>query len=304
MHSIASMIVNRAVALVILSLIVGILVHDAIIDMIFPLLPLFLVGMMLSAGLMLSDIGKGIKPFKLTVIILLQYIASALLGLVSALLLLEDEELILGQVLHGSMPSEQTIPVWVRLANGNLALSVSVLALSTLVSPLLSPAMMYMLVGRMVEMNYVGMMVALLATVILPLLIGYAIRRKVRSVDRYDTVYQASSILSALPTVMVIGAVGYTLASDPLMLVYASTASLLHLASTLALAFYTVRVMGWRMDDGMVLIYNTSMKEFTVTLSIVSSMGLNPMVGLPAALYGMMHMITAPILARYFKKIK
>ncbi len=304
MHSIASMIVNRAVALVILSLIVGILVHDAIIDMIFPLLPLFLVGMMLSAGLMLSDIGKGIKPFKLTVIILLQYIASALLGLVSALLLLEDEELILGQVLHGSMPSEQTIPVWVRLANGNLALSVSVLALSTLVSPLLSPAMMYMLVGRMVEMNYVGMMVALLATVILPLLIGYAIRRKVRSVDRYDTVYQASSILSALPTVMVIGAVGYTLASDPLMLVYASTASLLHLASTLALAFYTVRVMGWRMDDGMVLIYNTSMKEFTVTLSIVSSMGVNLPLGLPAVLYGMMHMITAPILARYFKKIK
>ncbi len=302
MHSIASMIVNRAVVLVILSLIIGILVHDAIIDMIFPLLPLFLVGMMLSAGLMLSDIRKGIKPFKLTVIILLQYIASALLGLVSALLLLEDEELILGQVLHGSMPSEQTIPVWVRLANGNLALSVSVLALSTLVSPLLSPAMVYMLVGRMVEMNYVGMIVALLATVILPLLIGYAVRRKVRSADRYETVYQASSILSALPTVMVIGAVGYTLASDPLMLVYASTASLLHLASTLALAFYTVRVMGWRMDDDMVLIYNTSMKEFTVTLSIVGSMGLSPMVGLPAALYGMMHMITAPILARYFKK--
>ncbi len=304
MHSIASLIVNRAVVLVILSLIVGILVHDAIIDMIFPLLPLFLVGMMLSAGLMLSDIRKGIKPFKLTVIILLQYIASALLGLVSALLLLEDEELILGQVLHGSMPSEQTIPVWVRLANGNLALSVSVLALSTLVSPLLSPAMVYMLVGRMVEMNYVGMVVTLLATVILPLLIGYAVRRKVRSADRYDTVYQASSILSALPTVMAIGAVGYTLASDPSMLVYASNASLLHLASTLALAFYTVRVMGWRMDDGMVLIYNTSMKEFTVTLSIVSSMGLSPMVGLPAALYGMMHMITAPILARYFKKIK
>jgi hypothetical protein len=42
------------------------------------------------------------------------------------------------------------------------------------------------------------------------------------------------------------------------------------------------------------------MKEFTVTLSILSSMGLSPIIGLPAALYGIMHMVAAPIIARYF----
>jgi hypothetical protein len=40
------------------------------------------------------------------------------------------------------------------------------------------------------------------------------------------------------------------------------------------------------------------MKEFTVTLGVIAATGLNPEVGVPAALYGMMHMAAAPIIAR------
>jgi predicted Na+-dependent transporter len=100
---------------------------------------------------------------------------------------------------------------------------------------------------------------------------------------------------------MVIGALAYTLASaTSLILVSAFLASLIHLISTLALGFYIRKALAWDEHDGVVLIYNISMKEFTVTLSILSSMGLSPIIGLPAALYGIMHMVAAPIIARYF----
>jgi BASS family bile acid:Na+ symporter len=303
-YNIISVIVNKAIIFVIASLILGITVPSIVISNLFPLLPLFLIGMMFSSGLMLSIhdiVSKGFKPSRLAVIIPLQYIASTLFGFISAYLLIGREDLIFGQVLHGSMPSEQTIPVWVKLANGNIALSISILALSTSLSPLVSPAIVYVLVGKMVEVDYVDMMLSLLITVLLPLALGSIIRSKVSIVRRYDELYQASSILSALPTVMVIGALAYTLASaTALILVSAFLASLIHLISTLALGFYIQKALAWDEHDGVVLIYNISMKEFTVTLSILSSMGLSPIIGLPAALYGIMHMVAAPIIARYF----
>ncbi len=295
--------IDISLSLIIISLIIGILFSPYIIGLL-SILWIFLIGMMLSASLMVSIndiIRKGLKISRLGMIIPLQYIGSAAIGYILAYMLYNDANLLFGQVLHASMPSEQTIPVWVRLASGNLALSISALSLSTLLSPLLSPLMVYIFVRESIEIDYLGIISSLVITVIIPVIIGSTIRSKIRKSRMYDHIYEISSLIFALPTVMIIGALAASFISYEYLLTTILLATFLHLISTILMGFYVSKALRWDKQDRPIMVYNLSMKEFTITLSIISMMNMDHLIGLPAAIYGILHIIAAPILARFMR---
>lgn len=309
---IARAIVEKATILVIVAIIVGILFSGLVLEHLMPLIPLFLVGMMGSAGLMISfkDLFKsGIKPSRLSVIISSQYIVSVVIGFILAviffIMIIDAPNLALGQVLHGAMPSEQTTPVWIRLAGGNVALGITTLIISTFASPFASPALVFAFAGTWIEFDYYAMFLSMILVVLIPVLAGSFIRTiKTQSISKHDHIYHATSTLFALPTIVIIGALAASfIYSQPFMLlVLAVMASSIHFGSTLFSGFVIPKVLRWEFPDVPVSVYNLSMKEFTVTLSVIAATGLNPEVGVPAALYGIMHMATAPIIARYMRR--
>lgn len=308
MKSISSFIIEHAIILVIASIVIGIIFNGFILKYVLPIITLFLVGMMLSAGLMIKIKQlKSIKYKQLLALIPAQYILSSAIGFILALvffnILTEAPELALGQILHGSMPTEQTTPVWIKLSNGNLAFGIMTLIVSTLVSPFLAPSMTFIFAREWVSIDYASMLLTLIITVLLPVLIGSVLRAKVAIIERYNNIYTATSTLSALPTIMIVGALAFTFMLESLeSLVFAIIASAIHFSSTIFLGFLIPKMLRWERRDIPVSVYNLSMKEFSVTLGVIASMGLSKEVGIPAAVYGMMHMALAPILARYLRK--
>lgn len=311
-EKISNIIIEKASILVIISIIVGVSLSSLVLQYLLPLIPIFLAGMMISAGLMIGFkdyLRSGIKPSRISVIISSQYILSVLIGYVLALIffniLLNEPNLALGQVLHASMPSEQTIPVWIKLAGGNVALGITTLVISTLVSPFASPALVFAFAGAWVQIDYLAIFISLILTVLTPVLVGSFIRsRRTKTITKHDHVYPAMSTMFALPTVVIIGALAYSFLSSQLMevLSFAIIASSIHFGSTILIGLAIPKVLHWHYSDQTVSVYNLSMKEFTVTLGVIAATGLNPEVGVPAALYGIMHMATAPIIARYLQK--
>lgn len=271
-------------------------------------IPIFLAGMMGSAGLMITLKGlfkSGLKPSRISIMLSSQFVLSASVGFAVALLffgvLADLPDLALGQVLHGAMPSEQTIPVWIKLAGGNAALGITTLMLSAIASPFASPVLVLAFAGTWVELDFALMFGSMLITVLVPVIAGSAIRSaKPEVVSKHDQSFSASSILFALPTVAIIGALATSfLSAQPWqVLILAVSASLVHFAVTLAAGWSIPRVLRWGRADTSVSIYNLSMREFTVTLGVIAATGLNPEVGVPAALYGIMHMAAAPIIAK------
>ncbi|GBC74666.1 hypothetical protein HRbin05_00711 [archaeon HR05] len=305
---ISKLIVRRAVWLVLCSLVLGIFFSNISLAYLLPLIPVFLAGMMGSAGLMITmrDLFRsGIKVSKISIILASQFILSTSVGFILALIffnVISDlPNLALGQVLHGAMPSEQTTPVWIRLTGGNTALGIATLILSTIASPFVSPVMVLLFAGRWVNLEYMLMFESLLLSVMLPVVVGSFIRSKYNAMARYDNVFSAASILFALPTVAIVGALAASFLSlQPLSIVLlAVIASLAHFVSTLLAGLAISKVLRWDALDTPVSIYNLSMKEFTVTLGVITMTGLEPEVGVPASIYGMMHMASAPIIARW-----
>ena len=300
-----SIVIDNSIIFVIIALIIGVIEDKFIITYIYPLLPLFLIGMMLSAGLMVP-----IYKFKYTnlkrllIIIHAQYILSTLTAYMLSLIFYNDmRELALGQILHASMPSEQTLPVWIKVANGNLVLGITTLIVSTMLSPFISPPLVYIFSEHWIRIDYHSIFIFLITIVLLPIISGSILRTKISYIAKHDNIYTFTSILCALPTIMIISSLISIFLKVSLQLIIITViVSTLHLIITLLLGFIIPKVLKWDKNDLIVSVYNLSMKEFSVTLSIIVNAGLVNDVGLPASLYGIMHMSIAPLLARVFRK--
>ena len=83
-----------------------------------------------------------------------------------------DEALALGVVLVGCCPGGTASNVITYLAKGDLALSVGMTGVSTLLAPFMTPLLTWALAGKSVNVNVVGMLLSILWVVILPIVIG------------------------------------------------------------------------------------------------------------------------------------
>ncbi|MDI9870754.1 bile acid:sodium symporter family protein [Flectobacillus roseus] len=80
-----------------------------------------------------------------------------------------DPEIAAGIILIGSCSSGLASNVMVYLAKGNLVLSVVVTAMATLAAPFLTPLLMKLLAGTLIEVAFVGMMMEIIKIVLIPI---------------------------------------------------------------------------------------------------------------------------------------
>ena len=87
-----------------------------------------------------------------------------------------DEALALGVVLVGCCPGGTASNVITYLAKGDLALSVGMTGVSTLLAPLLTPLLTWALAGKSVDVDVLSMFLSILLVVILPIVIGLCVK--------------------------------------------------------------------------------------------------------------------------------
>ena len=115
------------------------------------------------------------------------------------------KELALGVILVGCCPGGTASNVITYLAKGDLALSVGMTATSTLLAPVLTPLLVLLLAGTMVDVDTVGMLKSIVYVVIAPIIVGLLCQRF--SPQKTKSVVPALPALSALAIAMVVGIV-------------------------------------------------------------------------------------------------
>ena len=88
-----------------------------------------------------------------------------------------DEALTVGVILVGCCPGGTASNVMTYLAKGDLALSVGMTGVSTLLAPFLTPALTLFLAGKTVDVDALGMFIGILWVVILPICLGLVAKR-------------------------------------------------------------------------------------------------------------------------------
>lgn len=89
-------------------------------------------------------------------------------------------ELTLGMVLLGASPGGISSNVITYLAKGNVALSVTMTAVSTLLAPVMTPLMVYLYARETVDVDYFKMFLSIINTVVVPVALGLIVNIMLR----------------------------------------------------------------------------------------------------------------------------
>ena len=88
-----------------------------------------------------------------------------------------DDALLVGVILVGTCPGGTSSNVITYLSKGDVALSVGMTSVSTLLAPLLTPALTYLLLRQTVSVDLAAMFMSIVKVVILPIAAGFVINK-------------------------------------------------------------------------------------------------------------------------------
>jgi BASS family bile acid:Na+ symporter len=164
-------------------------------EVINPLLGVIMFGMGLT--LTLPDFRLVVtRPLPVVLGVVAQYAFMPLLGLAVSVALQLPAELAAGVILVGCAPGGTASNVVTYLAKGDVALSVTMTSVSTLLAPLLTPLLTLWLAGQYMPVDGVGMAISIVQIVLVPVALGLLVRMLLPGLTR--------RALPALPWVSVI----------------------------------------------------------------------------------------------------
>lgn len=165
--------------------------------LIVPLIQIIMFGM--GTTLSVADFTRVFKmPWPVFVGMVLQFSIMPLTGFTIATLFGFKPAIAAGLVLIGSCPGGVASNLMAYLANGDVALSVTMTSCSTLMSPVMTPFMMKTLAGQLVPVNFVAMMLSILNMIIVPVLAGLVANRILYSDRRWAGHRGPLSLISLL----------------------------------------------------------------------------------------------------------
>ncbi len=140
--------------------------------LIIPLLQIIMFGM--GSQMSLNDFTGVIKMPKGVIIgVGAHYLIMPLVAFAISKIFNFPPEIAAGIILIGCVPSGLASNVMSYIAHANLALAVSIGAISTLISPFVTPLLMKLLGGQYIEVNFWSMMLDILNMIILPIVAGF-----------------------------------------------------------------------------------------------------------------------------------
>jgi len=104
-------------------------------------------------------------------------------------------EIAVGLILTGAAPGAMSSNVLSYIAKADAAYSVSLTTVTTLLCPVLTPGLTFLLAGSMLEIPFLDMVVSVMKMVIVPLFVGFGVRHYLKErIDRILPVFPAISI--------------------------------------------------------------------------------------------------------------
>ena len=211
-----------------------------------------------------------------------------------------DEALALGVVLVGCCPGGTASNVITYLAKGDLALSVGMTGVSTLLAPFMTPFLTWALAGKSVNVDVVGMLLSILWVVILPIVIGLVVKWIWPKFTEQATDYLPafSSVAIAFIVSIVIAANANKLMAGGLMIVMVV---ILHNLCGLSLGYLIGQLLGLSDPKRRAISIEVGMQNSGLASSLATiHFAAYPLATIPGAIFSVWHNISGALVARIY----
>ena len=208
----------------------------------------------------------------------------------------------MGVVLVGCCPGGTASNVITYLAHGDLALSVGMTGVSTLLAPVLTPLLVLLLAGKTVDVDVVGMLLSILWVVILPIGAGLLVKRLWPRQTTAATAYlpALSSLAICAIVLIVISASAAKLLSSDLIVILVV---MLHNVGGLAVGYVIGTLLGMPAAKRKAVSIEVGMQNSGLASSLATlHFAAYPMATIPGAVFSVWHNISGAIVARIYAR--
>ncbi len=213
-----------------------------------------------------------------------------------------DEALALGVVLVGCCPGGTASNVITYLAKGDLALSVGMTGVSTLLAPFLTPLLTWALAGKSVDVNVASMFLSILWVVILPIVVGLLVKWMWPKFTEktIDYLPAFSSIAIALIVAIIISANATKLLAGGLLIVIVV---MLHNICGLSLGYAIGRLLRLSDSKKRAISIEVGMQNSGLASSLATiHFAAYPLATIPGAIFSVWHNISGAAVAYLYRK--
>ncbi len=266
--------------------------------LIIPLLQIIMFGM--GTELSLKDFANVVRmPKGIIVGVVFHYLIMPLVGFTIASMFHFPSEIAAGIILVGCCPSGLASNVMAYLARANLALSVSVTTVSTLLAPFLTPLLLQWLGGSFVQIDFWAMVWDITKIVIIPIIAGlafhYLMRGRFSWLDKVMPVISMAGIALIL-AIMVAAGRDNLLEVGALLLV----ATLLHNVAGFFLGYWSARLLRFNERDARTISLEVGMQNAGLATGLALTMGKIATAGLAPAIFGPVMNVNGSCLASWW----
>ena len=240
------------------------------------------------------------RPLEILVGISAQYVVMPFLGFILALAFGTSPLIAAGVVLVGSCPGGTASNVITYLARGDLALSVTLTSVSTLLCPFLLPALMYVYAGRWIDVPMTDLFISALQIVLLPVLLGVISRRMLGR--KLEAVLPFLPSVSSLVIALVVGII-VALNAESIKTIGAVVLLIviIHNALGLACGYLIAKALGFGESSARAISIEVGMQNSGLAAAL-SQLHFGYLSALPAALFSIWHNISGGAIAWLWRR--
>ncbi|MBY9081394.1 bile acid:sodium symporter family protein [Paenibacillus sp. HN-1] len=177
-----------------------------------------------------------------------------------------DPYTITGLILGAVIPTGVSSFVWVSIYRGNIAMTLSIILIDTLLAPFIVPGILSVLVGADVHLDVIAMMKSLLWMIVAPSLLGMLLNEWTKGsiAPVWGPRFNPLSKLCMAAVVMINGSVVAPYLTNFNWKLLGLAALIIGLFATgYSLCFLFARMLGWNEGDQVALIFNGGMRNIS-----------------------------------------
>lgn len=214
-----------------------------------------------------------------------------------AVLLHLSPDLALGVILVGCCPGGTASNVITYIAGGDVPLSVGMTIVSTLIAPLMTPFLVYVLAGAWVEVSFFAMVISVVKVILIPVLLGILIRSLFGK-----QIQKISDVLPLISVVSIVMIISGIVANNNEKIVSCGLLVLgvvmLHNLCGMGIGLALANVFHVEYNKATAIAIEVAMQNSGLAVSLATAnFAANPLATLPGAIFSVWHNISGSVFA-------
>lgn len=226
-----------------------------------------------------------------------QFFIMPFLAFVLATLFQLDPALTAGVILVGTCPGGTSSNVITFMSRGDVALSVTMTSVSTVLAPVLTPFITYLLIGAKIAFDPVGMFISIVQIVIVPICLGVAVRTFLPKLAEVATDYMPA-VSSFAISFIIAGVIGGSKAAIIANVGIILLVVVLHNCLGYAMGFAAAKMCGLSWKKAVALSIEVGMQNSGLAVGLAKAhFAAMPAATVPGAIFSAWHNISGAMLA-------